>query len=117
METLPAATSRVRRARGGRQRAPSGRARLAALKRLADQRQAVVAKIHVSVVDKDRRRAEAAAGHDLLSVGLELVLDSLLGDAGKEFLLVDAGFPADLGQHGILRDVLVAAPIRLEHRG
>ena len=66
------------------------RSLLAARQGLADQRQAVIAEIHVGLVDEDRRRAEAAARHHLIGVGLELVLDRLLADARKEFLRIDA---------------------------
>ncbi len=88
-----------------------------ALQRLADQRHPVVAEIHVGLVDEDRRRTETAARHHLIGVGLELVLDRLLADALEELDVIDAGLLADLRQHRILRDVLVAAPIGLEHRG
>ena len=66
---------------GSRHQAAS---RFQAQQRLADQRHAVVAEIHVGLVDEDRRRAEAAARHHLLRVGLELVLDRLLADAFEE---------------------------------
>src|SRR5512139_1219579 len=94
-ETFPAAALRAGRARGKRRLGPSGGARFAALHGLADQRQPVIAEIHVGLVEEDRRRAEAAARHDLLGVGLELVLDRLLGNSGEESLLVDSDLAAD----------------------
>src|SRR5229473_1781400 len=48
--------------------------------------------------------------------GLELILDRLLADACKEFLGIDADPLAYFRQHRVLRDVLVLAPIDLEHR-
>src|SRR3954468_4856312 len=67
------------------------RAGLAALQRLADQRQAVVAEVHIGPVDEDGRRTEAAARHHLVGIGLELVLDLRIGDAGEEFRGIDTG--------------------------
>ena len=86
-----------------------------AFQRFADQRHAVVAEIHVGLADKDRRRTETTTRHHLIGIGLELILDRLLADALEELDLIDARFLADLRQHEFLRDILVAAPIGLEH--
>src|SRR4051812_14306156 len=61
-----------------------GCARLAPHQRLADQRQPVIAEIHIGPIDEDRRRPKTAARHHLVGVGLELVLDRLLADPCKE---------------------------------
>src|SRR6266404_8002374 len=60
----------------------SSRARLSPQQGFADQRQAVVAEIHVGLVDENGRRTEAAARHHFIGVGLELILDRLIADAG-----------------------------------
>src|SRR3979411_2884974 len=87
---------------------------LAALQRFADQRQAVVAEIHVGPVDEDGRRTKNAARHYLIGIGLELVLDRLLADPGQESCRINADALANFRQHRVLRDVLVLAPINLE---
>src|SRR5580693_9113676 len=103
------------RGRVRRSKARRSRRLLSPRQRVADQRQPVVAEIHIRLVEKDRRRTEAAARHDLVGVGLERILDLLIADAGKERFGIDAGALADFGQDGVLRDVLVFAPIDLEH--
>ena len=109
--------ARVRLHAGRRGGAAAHRQPLAPQQRLAHQRQPVVAEVHVVAVDVDRRRAEAAAADQLFGVGLQLRLDGVGGDAGEEGLGVDATLLADRRQHRVLRDVLVAAPVGLEHRG
>src|ERR1700722_19882933 len=78
---------------------------LSSRQRIPDQRQAVVAEIHVGLVEKDRRRTEAAARHDFVRIGLELILDLLLADAREERFWIDASALADFGQDRILRDI------------
>src|ERR1700693_2150417 len=110
----PAATARAGRARGRPPPSASGGARLAPWQRLADQRQSVVAEIHVGPVDEDGRRTKAAAGHHCIGVDLELSLDLRLADTCEELLRIDTEALADVRQHRVLRNVLVAAPIGLE---
>src|ERR1700760_101526 len=94
-----------------RQPPATGRALPPALQRFTDQRQTVIAEIHVGLVDEDGRRAEAAARDHFIGIGLELLLDRLLGDSGEEVFGLDANTPADVSQHRVLRDILVLAPI------
>src|ERR1700730_6158459 len=115
-EWFPGASARAPRVRGRRPPWASGGARSLSLQRFTDQRHPVIAEIHIGLVDEDGRRAESAARHDFIGVGLELILDRLLADAREEFLRIDANVLADLGQHRILRNVPVAAPIGLEYR-
>src|SRR5689334_13037349 len=110
MRPARAADFRAGRARDKRRRAASG-GLLLPRQRFAQQRQAIIAEIHVSGVEEDGRRAETAALHHLVGVGLELILDRLLADPLEERLLVRADASADLREHGILRNVLVLAPI------
>src|SRR5262249_4891944 len=90
----PAARLRAGRARGRRRSSASGGARLLPLQGLADQWQAVIAEIHVGLVDEDGGRAEATARHHFVGICLELVLDRLVGAPGKELLRIDADAPA-----------------------
>src|SRR3954451_19767360 len=89
----------------------SSRARLAPRQRFADERQPVVAEIHVRLVDKDGRRAEAAARHHLVGIFLQLILDRLIGDALEERCRFDADALANFREHRVLRDILVLAPV------
>src|ERR1700748_3637756 len=75
----------------------SSRALAPALQRFTDQRQTVIAEIHVGLVDEDGRRAEAAARDHFVGIGLELVLDRLLADGGEEFFGLDADALANVG--------------------
>src|SRR5258708_15201527 len=99
MRTPPDANSQAAPIPGRTPLSASGRARLAALQRFAEQRQPVVPEIHIGLVEKGGRRAEAAARHDLIGIGLELVLDGLLADLAPEFFGIRPEAPADLGQH------------------
>src|SRR5690349_7677238 len=115
IQSSPAAGDRAGRARGKRLSSASGGALLAACEGVAHQRQSVVAEIHIGLVDEDGRRAETTARHYFIRVGLELVLNRLLADAGKELLRIDADALADVREHGVLRNVLILAPVDFEH--
>src|SRR5690606_9714610 len=85
------------------------------LDRVAHQFQAVVAEIHVVLVDEHGRRAEAAAGDQLVRGVEELLLPVGSGDLLEEVARVHADAFDDLTQHVVLRDVLVVGPVGLEH--
>src|ERR1700682_2353518 len=112
----PDASTRAGQARGRRPPSASGGARSSPLQRFADQRHPVIAEIHIGLVDENGRRAAAAARQHLVGIGLELVLDRLLADTSEECLRVDADALANFGQHRVLRNIPVVAPIGLEHR-
>src|SRR6185437_17178755 len=80
------------------------------------QRQAVIAEIYVVAIEEEGWRAEAAAAHQLLGIGAELLLDRHLGDASEEALGLDAEPLAEFGQHRVLRNIAVIAPICPEGR-
>src|SRR6202022_3213097 len=115
-QLLQAQNSRAAPSLGRNSLWASGGTRLTALQGFADQRQPVVAEIHVDLVEEDGRRAEAAARYRLVGIGLELVLAPLLADRGEKSCGIDADAPADLSQHRILRNVLIVTPVGLEHR-
>src|SRR5580693_10306749 len=108
---IPDAGARAARARDRRRPWASGGTFLGARKSFADQRQAVVAEIHVGLVDENRRRAKTAARHHFVSISLELILDRLLADASEELCGIDADPFADFGHNRVLRDVLILAPV------
>src|SRR6185295_1132920 len=110
----PTAVARADRACGTRPSSASGSALSSARQRLADKRQAIIAEIHVGLVEEYCGRAEAATRHHLVGVGLELILDRLLRNAGKEFFRIDAHAAANFGQDRVLRNVLILAPIDFE---
>src|SRR5665647_1098920 len=76
----------------------------------SQQRQAVIAKIHV-IADKEGGRTESTAPDRFVGVGLELLLDVGSGDACQKSVGIDADLPAEGCQHLILRDILVLAEI------
>src|SRR5689334_24932619 len=98
MQIPPTAIARAGRVRGRPPPSASSSALLASDQGLADQGQAIIAEIHVGLIDEDGRRAEAAARHHLVGIGLELILDRLLADPGEEFLRIDADTLAGVTQ-------------------
>src|SRR4051794_32789955 len=78
----------------------SGGARASPPQRLADQRDPVIAEIHIVLVDEDGGRTKSAARHHLVGIGLELILDRLLANAFEKLSRIDAETLADFRQHG-----------------
>src|ERR1017187_4952428 len=83
---------------------------------LANERKPIVAEVHVVAVDEHGRRAEAAAADQFVGAGLELVLDLLPCDAGKERPRRHPGAFGRLCQNRIVRYIPVIPPVGLEHR-
>src|SRR5262245_2701280 len=64
----------------------------------------------------DGWRSEATAPDQLVGIRPQLVLDALLGNAGKKGLMVGTNRGADVGKDLIVGDVSILTPISLEHR-
>ena len=87
----------------------------AAAERVLDQRQPVVAEVHVVAVDVHRGRSEPAARDQLVDVVAQLLLVLVARDLGRRPRPVEADALDDALQHVVLRDVLQVAPVGLEH--
>src|SRR3546814_6267892 len=69
------------------------------------------------VADEDGRRAEAAAGDQLVGIGLELRLDRRIVHRLGKRSRIEAGPTGGFGHHLVTADVAVLAPVEFEEIG
>ncbi len=83
---------------------------------MLNQRQPVIAKVHVVTVDKQGGRAIAAALNKLICVCAQSIFVFLIVDGAKKRLAVEANAVADGSENPVIGDIgCIAIPVRFEH--